>query len=83
MRLSGAESNVVAADPPAVALAGQQVADRELLRQADVRRDDDDILAGRARVEIDRDRDLRPLCVGEDMLAVGPEEPEVPAGGVP
>ena len=59
MRLSWAEANVVPADPPAVALAGQQVADRELLGEADVRRDDDDVLAGRAQVEVDRDSDLR------------------------
>ena len=73
----GAEANVVAADPPAVALAGQQVAHRELLRQADVRRDDDDVLARHTRIEIDGDRDLRALRVREHVLAVRPEQAQV------
>ena len=55
MCTAGGESDVVAPGPPAVTLAREQVANRKLLGEPEVRRDDDDVLAGTRRVEVRRD----------------------------
>ena len=73
----GGEANVVAPDSPAVALAGEQVANGELLGQPEVRRHDDHVLTRRRRIEVRGDRDVGRLEVGEDMLAMGVEQVQV------
>ena len=77
MRAAGGEANVVSPDSPAVALTGEQVANGELLGQPEVRRDDDDVLARRRRIEVGNDRDVGRLVVGEDVLAVRVEQVQV------